>query len=324
MFLVVFLIWVGAGHTGRLGERLGRSGSGCSSSPGSSSRSTSSGRTRTSCSRTGASSHARGSSRSAAPRSRSSGSTTSTSTRTSCCGCIGAGDLDIESAGRDGPEPLRQRAPPGHGPAGDLPADGGQRAAPGLVVGSGRGRRPGSARRPRSRSTRRRTSPTRSPSSRRCATRVTSPRGVRGEEGRAARAHVSARAVVSLVPSATETLLALGVTPDRVHPLLRAARDPDGRRHEGPARRRDRRARAGPRRGERRGEPARGLHRAAARRARRPLDVAARRSATSGTPCPRSPIALGVAVPPRVLARSDGTHSSARRRPLTSAVASWC
>src|SRR6185369_5763935 len=38
-------------------------------------------------------------------------------------------------------------------------------------------------------------------------------RGVRGEEGRAARAHVSGLRVVSLVPSLTETLIALGVPP---------------------------------------------------------------------------------------------------------------
>ena len=112
------------------------------------------------------------------------------------------------------------------------------------------------------------------------------PGGVRGEEGRAARTDVSAVTrpsprVVSLVPSATETLHRARCRARRVHPVLRAAGPPARRRHEGSPRRRDRRARAGPRRGERRGEPDRGLRRAARRRVSTCTRCHRRASATS-------------------------------------------
>ncbi len=68
--------------------------------------------------------------------------------------------------------------------------------------------------------------------------------------------------VISLVPSATETLVALGIPPDRVHSLLRSSRCPDRRGDEEPGHRGDRRPAPGPRRGERRGESHRRRRRA--------------------------------------------------------------
>ena len=93
---------------------------------------------------------------------------------------------------------------------------------------------------------------------------------VRGPEAQAARltAVATAPRVVSLVPSATETLLAHRRRRRRVHPVLRAARPAPRGRHQEPRRRRDRRPRPRPRRGRRGGEPARGRRRAGGRRAR--------------------------------------------------------
>ena len=197
---------------------------------------------------------------------------------------IGAGDLDIESAGKDGQshfdnvrhpdmvqqeiyrqmEATRGARPAGHADAiaaGPAPAAAVPVATPDVAEQISQARdaaRPGRDH----------------------------DRGVRGEEGRAARADVAATVttpcrVVSLVPSATETLLALGVVAGRVHAVLRAARHPDRRWHQGSRRRRDRRARTRPRRGERRGEPPRGRRRARGRRSHGALDVAARGRPTS-------------------------------------------
>ncbi len=123
---------------------------------------------------------------------------------------IGAGDLDIESAGKDGQshfdnvrhpdmvqqEVYRQMEANARRQAswsGEAAAAGGARRAdrdPGARVAGHRG-----------------------PDHEACGLARPGPhhsRGVRGEEGRAARADVR---VVSLVPSATETLVALGVIP---------------------------------------------------------------------------------------------------------------
>ena len=68
--------------------------------------------------------------------------------------------------------------------------------------------------------------------------------------------------VVSLVPSATETLVALGVDPVGCTRFCDCGGRADRRRHEERRRRRGRRARARPRGRERRGEPHRGRRRA--------------------------------------------------------------
>ena len=268
--------------------------SGCWSWPRSSSRSTWSGRTRTSCSPTGGSSHAPASSRSAAPRSRSSASTTSTSTRTSSCAMIGAGDLDIESAGKDGqshfdnvrhPDMVQQEvyrqmevnARRQASWSGEAAAQAGLGAPTAIPVHESPGhRRPDHE-------------------ARGAARPGPHHRGrVRGEEGRAARAHVR---VVSLVPSATETLLALGVVPiactrfceqDGI-PTVGGTKDPDVDEIVALG--------AGPGRGERRGEPDRGLQRAAPRPGSTSTRCRPGRSATSGRWSRRSPARVDAPVP---------------------------
>ena len=88
-------------------------------------------------------------------------------------------------------------------------------------------------------------------------------RGVRGEEGAAARAHVTRGAACRLAGSVGERDAGRArCRARRVHAVLRARRRADRRRHQEPRRRRDRRARARPRRRERRGEPLAGRDRA--------------------------------------------------------------
>ena len=128
-------------------------------------------------------------------------------------------------------------------------------------------------------------------------------RRVRGQEGRAARPHVAGSAivmrpaelrVVSLVPSVTETLLAWGITPVGVtrfceQPTLRG-----GRRHQGPRRRRHRRAGARPRRDVPRGEPAGGRRRAGRRGPAGSRPCASSRWPTSSAGWPQLAAAVGV------------------------------
>ena len=179
---------------------------------------------------------------------------------------IGAGDLDIESAGREGQSHFEDvRHPDGvqqeiyRQMESQRQGDARSWSAPARDAGRWRRQHPRAdraARRP----------PRQGPHHR---------RGVRDQEGRAPRADVAtALRVVSLVPSVTETLRAARRRPGGVHAVLRATRPARRRRDEEPGRRGDRRARARPRGRERRGEPHRGRRRARRRRAPRALDVA--------------------------------------------------
>ena len=135
-----------------------------------------------------------------------------------CERIIGAGDLDIESAGKDGqshfddvwhPDGVQQEL------YRQMEANAKKRAA-----GAIRGAAPAAApRRARAADDSRAAAAARRPARPGRDHR----RRVRDEEGAAARAHVRRRAVVSLVPSATETLVALGVAPVGVHAVLRSA-----------------------------------------------------------------------------------------------------
>ena len=93
---------------------------------------------------------------------------------------------------------------------------------------------------------------------------ASSPTRSSRQEDRAARPHVTRDAVrvVSLVPSVTETLLAWGIVPVGLHPVLRATRPAARRRDEEPRRRCHRGAAPDAGGDVRRGEPARGRRRA--------------------------------------------------------------